>query len=181
MSVSNPRNHVFPKTITRKELMVGGSDALLRKLLYEITALANRIETMRATFAKRLNITPPQYNVLLYIAQHQGERGLTTTDVAKALRVSSAHVVKETNHLISFGLLRKDQNPDDGRSVLLSTTGKGMADICDLAPILQSVNDELFGSLTTEQFKQMSALIGAVLEDAEVTLVKLPAYLASNG
>ncbi|MEC8796862.1 MAG: hypothetical protein VXX48_11050, partial [Pseudomonadota bacterium] len=54
----------FPLTITRPELMVDGNDRQLRRLLYDITALAARIEQMRAEFAKRLEVSKPQYNIL---------------------------------------------------------------------------------------------------------------------
>lgn len=170
----------FPKTITRKELMVKGSDAKLRKLLYEITALAGRIETMRAAFAKSFGITRPQYNVLLYIAQHQGEIGLTTKQVADALKVSSAHIVQEVNQLIRLGLISKKQNQEDGRSVLLTATDASIEKIHNLSPVLQLVNDELFGSLSKDEFEQMSLSIEAILEDADKVLCKLPAYMSSH-
>ena len=170
----------FPKTVTRKELLVGGSDAQLRKLLYDLTALAGRIEKMRAVFAKQVGITKPQYNILLYVAQHQGDVGLTTTEVADALKVSSAHVVTEANSLIAEGLIAKDRNPDDGRSVLLTTTVHGMNQVHDLSGLLQLVNDELFGSLSGSDFQHVSHSVAAILEDADEVLSKLPAYIARN-
>ncbi len=171
-------NREFPRTVTRKDLLSGGSDAKFRKLLYEITALADRVESMRALFAKHFGITRPQYNVLLYVAQHQQEDGLTTGRVATALRVSSPHVVHEVNQLVQLGLVEKRQNPDDGRSVLLRTSEKGSSMIDDLAPTLCIVNDELFGSLSKPEFEQLCTFVETILEDAEVVLSKLPTATA---
>lgn len=178
MSNSKSQQNKFPATITRQELMVDGSDAKFRKLLYEFTVVAGRIETMRAAFAKRLGVTRPQFNILLYIAQHQGQKGLTTTQVAKALKVTSAHVVQEVKQLVHLNLLIKKQNPEDGRSVLLNATDHGFEKIIHLAPVLKLVNDELFGSLSKSDFELMSKLTDSILEDAELVLSKLPAYMS---
>ncbi len=180
MNKSAAKTRDFPKTVTRQELLVDGSDAQLRKLLYEITALAGRIEAMRANFATTIGVSKPQYSLLLYIAQHEGENGLTATQVASALKVSSAHVVTEANSLIAAGLVAKDRNPEDGRSVLLTITDNGMERIQSLSPMLQLVNDELFGSLTKSSFSQVTSAVAAILEDAENVLAKLPAYIAQK-
>lgn len=169
--------YVFPSTVTRQDLLQDGSDRRLRRLLYEVTALAERIEVMRSAFSRRLGVSPPQYNILMHIAQNQGEEGLTASDVATALRVTRAHVTKETGALIDSGLLQKAPNPNDGRSILLRITDQGAEAIAALAPVLQRVNDELFGSLTRERFQQMSDAVTSVLKDAEKTVTKLPAHL----
>ena len=167
----------FPKTATRPELIVDGSDAELRRLLYDITALAERIEQMRSTFAQEIGVTKPQYSVLLHIAQHQGEQGITAGEIASALYVSRAHVTKETAVLIDLGLLEKTTNPDDGRSVLLRVTEKAAGAIDRLAPILCATNDSLFASLSRESFAHLSKTLSSILRDAETTMKRLPGFL----
>ncbi|WP_282095398.1 MarR family winged helix-turn-helix transcriptional regulator [Epibacterium ulvae] len=167
-------DHQFPKTVTRQELLLEDSDAKFRKLLYEITALADRVETMRATFARHFGITRPQYNILFYIAQHQRDVGLTTRQVATALRVSSPHVVQEVNQLVRANLIEKSPNPDDGRSVLLRVSERGFVMIDDLAPTLRDVNDRLFQSISKSEFDQLCRLVTTILEDAEGVISKLP-------
>lgn len=167
----------FPLTITRPELMVDGNDRQLRRLLYDITALAARIEQMRAEFAKRLEVSKPQYNILLHLAQHQGDTGRTVAQVAEALRVTGAHVTKETRLLIDQGLLVKHPNPEDGRSVLLMISPEAGRRITELSKVLRRVNDNLFATLSAEAFAQMSQHVHDTLNDAERTLRNLPFYL----
>lgn len=170
----------FPRTITREELLIDGNDRLLRRLLYDVTALATRIEQMRTEFAKRLGVTKPQYNILLHVAQHQGELGRTVAQVAEALHVSGAHVTKEVGRLVEMDLLSKSANPDDGRSVLVKITPTCAEAIHALAPVLRNVNDSLFGSLDRESFATLSEGIHATLNDAEATLRKLPFFLENS-
>ncbi len=153
----------FPLTITRPELMVDGNDRQLRRLLYDITALAARIEQMRAEFAKRLEVSKPQYNILLHLAQHQGDTGRTVAQVAEALRVTGAHVTKETRLLIDQGLLVKHPNPEDGRSVLLMISPEAGRRITELSKVLRRVNDNLFATLAAEAFAHMLGHLGTGL------------------
>ncbi len=170
----------FPRTVTRDALLIDGNDLLLRRLLYDVTALATRIEQMRAEFAKRLDVTKPQYNILLHVAQHQGEHGRTVAQVAEALHVSGAHVTKEVGRLVDKDMLQKAANPEDGRSVLIKITPTCAQAIDELAPILRNVNDSLFGSLDRNSFATVTDGIHDTLKDAEATLRKLPFYLENS-
>lgn len=171
---------VFPRTVTREALLIDGNDRMLRRLLYDVTALATRIEQMRAEFAKRIGVTKPQYNILLHVAQHQGDQGRTVAQVAEALHVSSPHVTKEVGRLVALGLLQKSQNPGDGRSVLVTITPRSADAINALAPVLRNVNDSLFGSLDRNSFATVSDGIHHTLHDAEATLRKLPFFLETE-
>lgn len=167
----------FPLTASRSALLKNGEDHELRQLLYEVTALSARIEAMRAQFSKRLGISSPQYSILLYVAQNQGQDGLTLTAIAEALHVSGPHVTKESKALVEMGLLQKRPNPADGRSSLLQSTKKSDHAIAELAPILRAVNDSLFQSLSTERFTELVSSVHDTLLDADRTLARLPYFL----
>ena len=158
----------------------GLTDGDLRRMLYGITALAQRIETIRSQFADRLGITTPQYNILLYIAEHQGETGITVTDVAQALSVSGPHVTAESRSLMTAGLLEKTPNPRDGRSVLLRLSPLAEDQVGRLALVLRRVNDRLFKSLTREEFTAARDFYTLMLDDAQRTVAELP-YLLGEG
>lgn len=170
---TNDDGSPFPRTVTRDVLLIDGTDEAFRKLLFQITSVASRIEQMRARFAKHLGITSPQYNVLLYLAQHQKTSGLTVNEVARALHVSGPHVTKETKALIAHGYLTKSDNPDDGRSVLLRTTPSCDQALQRLAPVLQAVNDTLFASIDEKDFDVLARCFQTILSDSENALVAL--------
>ena len=167
----------FPNTTTRPELLVDRSDQKLRQLVHDLTALSARIEQVRSQFAKRLGISGPQYNVLQFVAQNQGDHGITVSKVADGLLVTGAYVTKEVNQLIARGFIDKTPNPDDGRSVLLRLSSHGASRLDELAPALQHVNDDMFRSLDQERFVSVSGTIHDILKDAEKTARRVSYYL----
>lgn len=180
---SRPRkrtNFIFPSTVGRKTLIEGGSDRRLRQLLYDLTRLSTYIESMRARFAVKMNITPPQYNVLMFVAQHQQQIGVTVNTVAKHLHVSGAFVTMQVTQLVKKGLLHKRPNPGDRRSIFLMLTEKGEKAVKAIAPVLRRVNDQLFRSLSRRDFVRISLLVERMIGDAEEVLESLPYFLADS-
>ena len=94
----------FPQTVSLNQILTDGSDKLMRRYLQDLTALANEIQILRSSFAQFLGISPPQYLILMHVAQHQGSEAQTISSVAEVLRVSRSHVTRETNALVEIGL-----------------------------------------------------------------------------
>jgi len=168
---------LLPSTITRPELLINDSDRTFRQLMHDLTALCGRIDQVRTKFAKSLGISGPQYNVFLFVAQNQGAEGITVSKVADGLLVTGAYVTKEVNQLIVHGFVTKSPNPDDGRSVLLQVSPRGMESLAELAPALQNVHDQIFKSLDQECFLTVSKIVHQLLMDAEKTAKKVSYYL----
>ena len=78
-----------------------------------------------------------------------------------------------------MGLIEKTPDPEDRRRILLTITDKGKADLETLAPRQRQVNDVEFGSLSTENFKQLCCIIEALVESSEQA-VNLQRYLESG-
>ncbi|MEM1045980.1 MAG: MarR family winged helix-turn-helix transcriptional regulator [Pseudomonadota bacterium] len=167
----------LPNTTTRSALLINESDQTFRQMVQNLVALCGRIDQVRNRFAKRLGISGPQYNVLLFVAQNQGREGITVSKVADGLLVTGAYVTKEVNQLIVRGLITKTPNPEDGRSVLLRLSEHGSQSLAALAPALQTVNDEMFGSLDQDRFLAISGTVHQLLMDAEKTARKVSFYL----
>ena len=122
----------------------------------------------RDYFGRRINVTGPQYNLLMSVAQLQGATGVSVGSVARAMHVSSSFVTAETGKLAALGLLRKQSNPSDRRSALLKLTSPGRAKIQRLVAEIRAVNDLFFGRLTAESFRALcvsaEALVGGSRE-----------------
>jgi DNA-binding MarR family transcriptional regulator len=117
----------------------------------------------RDYFGRRINVTGPQYNLLMTVAQLQGTTGVSVGSVAQAMHVSSAFVTSETGKLSDAGLIRKRPNPDDGRGALLSLTPAGRLKIDRLIGEICTVNDLFFGLLGAQQFAELCTSAGALV------------------
>ena len=155
----------FPLTASLPYLIVEGGDQPMRTLLYNITTLADEIAELRKNFSVTLEITPPQYLVLMHIAQHQGQTGLTVTQVAKGLAVTLPHVTKEATILVDKSLIQRHRNPSDGRSTFLTTTPQSDLAINQLSKKLVETNDHLFHGLDEPRFRSLCSGIATVLDN----------------
>jgi hypothetical protein len=60
-----------------------------RRLVRNLLTVARQPETARDYFGRRINVTGPQYNLLMTVAQFQGATGVSVGSVAQAMHVSS--------------------------------------------------------------------------------------------
>jgi DNA-binding MarR family transcriptional regulator len=172
--VSSP-SFIFPKIVTRAELLEDGGDRRFRQFVYDIIVLATALDRARAHLASRVGLTPPQYTILMLVAQNQSDTPVTVRLIARRLRVSGAFITMEVKKLMQRRLLAKQPNPDDGRSNLLKLAPKGEREIEGLAPEIRRVNDRLFASLNRDNFLAASRLINFMLDDFETTVRHLDA------
>jgi DNA-binding MarR family transcriptional regulator len=152
----------LPPTTTRRPLLERGSDRRFRALVYDLMTVAMRMNAVREHLARRMQVTGPQYSVLMGIAQFQDKGGVGVGALARLLHVSSAFIATETGKLGQAGLAEKRPNPRDRRRVILRLTTKGMALIEANAAEIRAINDEFFGQLDQRSFAAMSAAIALI-------------------
>ena len=149
------KRSTVPLTVSRPALLVDGSDAELRALIYDLVAYGHRLHACRGAFAAIAGLSPVQYEILMIAGR---SRGLAVGEVAARLHRSGAFITVEASKLAERGILTKSPDPADGRRVLLTVTAAGMDLIRRLAPFQVRVNDELFGRLDARRFRELRAL-----------------------
>ena len=161
------RGYHPPLTITRRALLVGGSDTEFRRLIYRLIVVEERLRRARDFLGRRIGLTGPQYTLLITVAYLQGESGIAVRALAKNLRVSSAFITAESQRLIQRGLLAKRPNPHDSRSTLISVTAAGRRRLERLVPELRTVNDAFFGHVSAQSFRQAMRFLEQLLAGSE--------------
>jgi len=146
-------------TASKPELLDKDGDRTLRGLLYDFFAFGRSLEAARAKFASYVGLSPTQYLIMIAIRNSTSDEPMGINQIATRLRLSGAFVTNEVNKLVSDGLLEKSVHPSDGRRVQLVTTEKGFGLLTQLAAVQRPVNDALFGTLTHDEFKQLSQLL----------------------
>ena len=152
-----------PATISLAALLHKQSDQQFRRLVQDLLTVSRRLETARDYFGRCINLTGPQYNLLMTVAQLQGATGVSVGSVAEAMHVSSAFITSETAKLSDVGLITKRPNPNDGRSALLSLSAAGRIRIDGLIGEIRTVNDLFFGLLEAQPFAELCASTGALV------------------
>ncbi len=148
-----------PPTASAPNLLVEGRDGAFRELIGGLVRMAENLIAVRKHLAKRLDLTGPQFGVLFAIAQLQGNDGVKVSKVAEHVGVTGAFVTTEVGKLARRGLVSKQASVRDRRAVLLCLTDAGHDLIERFAPDLRAINDEIFGSLTRDEFATMRSVV----------------------
>src|ERR1700733_4063813 len=148
----------------------GQTDHRFRQLLYDFSTLGASLEVARSYLASQLGISPPQYNIAMIVANHQNTGGISVTDVARRLHVSTAFITLEAGSLEQAGLIEKKPNPKDRRGIFLRLTRRGESLVERIGPERQRVNDHLFGSLSAKDFRRLSETLSSLIDDFAYTV-----------
>lgn len=169
-------------TVSKPELLDadGASDRGFRQFLYDFSSLASYLASARSYLAAQLGVSSPQYNILMIIAQYQGYEGVSVSDVAQHLHVTTAFITGEARKLERAGLLEKRPNPSDGRGILLRLTAQGEDSVQRIAPERLFVNDHLFQSMSGEDFRHLANTVASLLGDFSRTVDMLESMQRSQ-
>ncbi len=151
-----------PNTITRPELLVDGSDFKFRQMIYDMDHLVHLIQDTRRNISQTLDLSPPEFNALMGIAQLQGQQGVSVGDLARHLHVAGPFATQQANLLKKRNLVAKKHNPSDRRSTLLTLTEEGEEMFRKLAPKLQKLNNRIFANLDEADFHRFCGLLQSI-------------------
>jgi DNA-binding MarR family transcriptional regulator len=169
-----------PLTVSRPELLVGGSDREFRRLVHGLFGFLGLHETVRAGHAARIGLAGIEYTVLIAIGHLAAEEGdVSVNRVAAHLHLSGTFVTTVTNKLVKRGLIHKRPHPRDRRRVRLEVSAAGRARLAALAPVQRQVNDVEFECLSAAEFRSLIGMTERLIESSE-RAVRLQAYLASG-
>lgn len=167
------RRKALPLSVSRKSLLVGGSDLAFRRAVDDLVRLAARLQQARAGLAAEMGVTPPQYNIVMHLARHAPPGGLRLGAVAEALGVSLSFVVAETRRLRKKRLIAVERDPADGRAMLARLAPAGERALAAAAPRMRRLNDRLFAALSRAELLELGRLAAAVHADSAAALAEL--------
>src|SRR5690242_18239293 len=95
-----PMRPAAPLTVSRPELLPGGTDAEFRVLVHGLLAFSSRLESVRAGLARCIGLTPIQYTILISVAHLETSGGVSVKQLAGHLQLSGAFITIETGKLL---------------------------------------------------------------------------------
>lgn len=167
------REYVSPATVSLPAMLTDGSDVAFRETIYLMVLTFGRLHACREAFGRALSLTAPQFIVLIGTAYRQGAEGVTIRGLADHTQLAATHVTTEVGRLIAKGLLTKQANTRDRRSVLVRLSPKGEAAIRSVNPLLRRVNDELFKDVSRQEFVTVSRFLEKFARNSEDALIEI--------
>ncbi len=95
---------------------------------------------------------------------------LSPTMAGEQTAMDKVKVSRAAASLVSSGLLRQTQDPDDGRGRLLRLTRKGSALYADLAPTASEIEDALMSGLSKTEWRALHRALNKLSDHARSLL-----------
>ncbi len=154
----------LPLTVSRTQLLVDDSDDTFREFLEGFLAFSERVQAARNGLADYLHLSRIQFSAFVSIAHLERRQNVSVNRLATHLHLSAAFITTVTNQLEEHGLISKTKDRTDLRRLCLTTTSKGRKQLEKLAPTQRQVNDQLFGTLTSREFRDLAARMDSLIE-----------------
>jgi DNA-binding MarR family transcriptional regulator len=154
----------IPLTVSRPELLSGGTDRDFRCLVHNMFAFMARHEAVRDGHARQIGLAGVEYTTLISIGHLGLEGDVNVKTVADHLHMSGAFITTVTSKLQTLGLIQKTQDNIDRRRISLAITEKGKELLRQLAPYQREINDVEFACLTKEQFHLLSTIMENLID-----------------
>jgi DNA-binding MarR family transcriptional regulator len=164
-------------TISRPEMLVGGSDQQFRRLVHTLFGFFSRHQTVREGHAAVIGLAGIEYTTLIAIRHLAALGDVHVRAVADHLYLSGAFVTTITNKLMEKGLIEKASHPIDRRRLSLTVTMRGAELLERLAPTQTSVNDVQFDCLSANEFHQLLDMVQRLVDSSD-RAIALQRYLA---
>lgn len=157
-------------SVSHEAMLVDGNDEQFRHVLFLSRLFTDRLAIFREAIGRMIGLSGNQYVILLATTHVQGNGGVTVRDVARYTLMASTHVTTQAGALVRKGLLRKQANSADGRSVLLSLTPKGQQAMRLIARARQEFNDAFFIGVSRASLLNAAEFLEQVTANSERAL-----------
>jgi DNA-binding MarR family transcriptional regulator len=132
--------------------------------------LAVVTESVTRVFAENIEeafkLTRPEWRVLAVIVEHGT---MSPTMVGQHSAMDKVKVSRAVQSLVGKGMVRRTQDPGDGRGQLLSLTRKGTATHSGLVPLSVRTEAEVFKGLTRADKLALERILTKITTGLETT------------
>lgn len=133
------------------------------------------METVRRYLGEKVNITVPQYSIMMAVAELQGKIGVSVGRVGEYLHVTGTFVTMESGKLVKKGLMEKRPDLQDRRVSLLSVAPQGVKALQSLFPELQQINDVFFELGSRAEFERLCKTLEKLVGNSQRALALINA------
>jgi len=144
--------------------------AVIQRVLRLAAYLATELEPVFAQYG----LTGSDFAVLANLRRSGAPYQLTQRDLMDSLRQTSGTVSLRINHLSERGLVRREPDPGDGRSVLVTLTDAGRELFDVAAPAHLANEDQLLAALAPDERNELARLLRILLTEFDQPVESRP-------
>jgi DNA-binding MarR family transcriptional regulator len=133
------------------------------RLIYLLSMAQHTLRTYLASLFARegMKITPPQATILFLLNERDGR---IMSELGQALGVDNSAITGLVDRLEKAGLVARNLNPDDRRSLLIYITPGGRKEAKKAEALIQSVNETIKSGFSSRDLDAFSRVLQGFFE-----------------
>lgn len=152
------------KTIARGAGALGPDDALVREFIWDIISVNTHLEEIRSIWARVLDITCPQWLILMAVNDLDQGKGISVREVSTKLHVDPSFVTTQTKNLEKHGFMHRVASKEDARVVLMSLTEKAHKQIANLYSRQVVADNLVFSDFSDQSLRDLNSKLSTIKE-----------------
>lgn len=141
------------------EAALNSDDKLELRLWLRLLTCSNLIEAeVRRRLRRDFDTTLPRFDVLAQLERNGND--MTMGELSRRMMVSNGNITGLVDRLVTEGLVRRDNRPEDRRTVRVRLTAKGRNSFRRMTPRHEIWIDELLSGLDRQDKQQLYELLG---------------------
>ena len=144
------------RSTAREATPIGPDDALVRQFIWDVISINTHLEEIRSNWARMLDITCPQWLILMAVNDLDQGKGISVREVSTKLHVDPSFVTTQTKSLEKHGFMRRVASKEDARVVLMSLTQKAHKHIANLYSQQVVADNLVFSDFSTQTFRDLT-------------------------
>ncbi len=152
------------KADARGNAALGPDDALVRQFIWDVISINTHLEEIRSIWAQSLDITCPQWLILMAVNDLDQGKGISVREVSTKLHVDPSFVTTQTKNLEKHGFMRRVASKEDARVVLMSLTDKAHKQIANLYSRQVVADNLVFSDFSDQSFRELNAKLCTIKE-----------------
>lgn len=143
------------------------------QFIWEITSITAHLDALCRFRAKALDISGPQWTILMALSHLDDGDGVPVNVVSKLLHVDPSFVTTQSKLLEKRGLVRRKPSITDARVVQMSLTDGACKHLASAAPQQAAMNQFIFSNFDTREFAKFTSKLAALKFGLEKVRLKL--------
>ncbi|WP_321813033.1 MULTISPECIES: MarR family transcriptional regulator [unclassified Paraburkholderia] len=141
------------------EMSTGTDSHMGLRLWLRLLTTTNLVEAeLRRRLRAEFDTTLPRFDLMAQLERHP--EGLRMTELSRRLMVTGGNVTGITDQLEKEGLVTRDADPEDRRSIAVRLTSEGRAAFDRMAAAHEQWVVEMFGGLSLDEKSKMHDRLG---------------------
>ncbi|KAB1643237.1 MarR family winged helix-turn-helix transcriptional regulator [Gulosibacter chungangensis] len=154
--MSTPENDVVDSIVRGWSSVRSDIDATPLEVFSRVKRISKQLDLLRRACFAKAGLEPSEFDVLSALRRSDAPLGLTPKQLLASNLVSSGTMTNRIDRLVRRGLVTREHDPADGRSILVQITAQGTEMVDEAITLLLNEEEALLGGLDPDDVQALS-------------------------